>query len=85
MLVLKCDRKTPQLQLDGCVGTFSSLHPGGLQVCLVDGAVRFVSDMIESAEEVDIDALASIQSGASIYKVWQAICVIDDGIPVGDY
>lgn len=51
----------------------------------MDGSVRFISDTIDSADEAALDAIPNIQSPGNVYGVWQAICVIDDGIVVGDY
>jgi hypothetical protein len=81
----KCNRKTVTANLDGCVGTFSSLHPGGLQMCLIDGSVRFISDTIDSADEATLDAIPNIQSPANAYGAWQAICVINDGTIVKEF
>jgi prepilin-type N-terminal cleavage/methylation domain-containing protein len=81
----KCNRRTPQTSLDGCMGMFSSLHPGGLEVCLIDGSVRFISDTIESTDEAVVNALPNIQNPGNAYGVWQAICVINDGTIVKEF
>lgn len=81
----KCNRRTPQTSLDGCVGTFSSLHSGGLQMCLIDGSVRFIADTIESIDESTLDAISSIRSPGNSYGIWQAICVIDDGMVIKEF
>ena len=63
------------------MGTFSSWHPGGLNVCLMDGSVRSISENIDSADEAAIDAIPSMRGGTrkNVYGVWQALCDINDG------
>ena len=81
----KCPTDTPLAEFDGCVGQFSSMHPDGINACLVDGAVRFSSDQIDSADEASLDALADIKSPGDTFGVWQSICVINDGNVLGDW
>ena len=83
----KCDQSTPQAELDGCVGNFSSWHPGGLNVCLMDGSVRFISEDIDSADEAAIDALPSMRGGErkNVYGIWQALCDINDGKVLSEF
>lgn len=83
----KCDRNTPQADLNGCVGNFSSWHPGGLNVVLMDGSVRFISENIDSADEADIDAIPSMTGSGrrDVYGIWQALCDINDGLVIGEF
>lgn len=83
----KCDRDTPQADLDGCVGNFSSWHPGGMNACLMDGSVRFISENIDSADEAAIDAIPSMTGPGrkNVYGIWQALCDINDGMVIGEF
>lgn len=69
-------------------GPFSSLHSGGVQVCMADGSVRFVSDNIDSAAEDDLNAIPDIRNTgqrAAVYGTWQALCDMNDGMVIGEF
>jgi len=51
------------------VGAPTSNHSGGVNACMADGGVRFVSDMIDTG---NLNASA-VQSGKSPYGVWGAM------------
>ncbi len=59
-----------------------SLHPGGVQVAMVDGSVRFISDLIEAGLQ---GASAFIGQNADDvkpenFRVWQRLNVSSDGM-----
>jgi len=47
----------------------TSNHPGGVNVCMLDGSVRFVSDTIDCGNL----SLGLVESGVSNYGVWGAL------------
>ncbi|MFH5803347.1 H-X9-DG-CTERM domain-containing protein, partial [Alienimonas sp. DA493] len=57
---------------DGSNGVISagSFHTGGVQVCLGDGSVRFISETIDAGKN---GALNAKRSGRSNYGVWGAL------------
>ncbi|MEM7476583.1 MAG: DUF1559 domain-containing protein [Planctomycetota bacterium] len=68
-----------------CLGNFSSIHGGGLQVAFLDGSVHFISETIDSCSHADLASIYDIRkpneaSGTSDpYGVWQKLSVINDG------
>ena len=50
--------------------TARSLHPGGVNVCLADGSVRFISDFVELG--TDINNLG----------VWDKLNLSNDRLPI---
>jgi prepilin-type N-terminal cleavage/methylation domain-containing protein/prepilin-type processing-associated H-X9-DG protein len=59
---------------NGCAssqGQARGKHPGGVQVCLADGSVRFVSDYIETTQGLwDLDPAVLNEAN---FKVWQRL------------
>lgn len=64
-------------------GVFSatSRHPGGVNTVLADGAVRFISESIDTGNL----ALSDVQFGPSPYGVWGALGSIQGNESVGDF
>ncbi|MDR0337853.1 MAG: DUF1559 domain-containing protein [Planctomycetaceae bacterium] len=64
------------------ITTPTSYHKGGVNCCLMDGSVRFVSDAIDDGPYTNIrflPAASGYVSGASPFGVWGALGSIDGG------
>lgn len=59
----------------------SSYHKGGVQVLMADGAVRFVSENINTGDQ----GATAVASGASAYGVWGALGSKDGGEVIGEF
>jgi prepilin-type N-terminal cleavage/methylation domain-containing protein len=58
----------------------TSRHPGGVSAVMADGAVRFISDAIDTGNL----ALPNVTSGPSPYGVWGALGTAQGGEAFGD-
>jgi prepilin-type N-terminal cleavage/methylation domain-containing protein len=61
-------------------GSATSLHPGGLQFCLVDGSVRFVSNNIDSRR-----CTPNTSPNCAPASTYTRLYYRDDGYTVGDF
>lgn len=71
-----------------CRGQMSSYHSNGIQVLMMDGSVRFISDNINSGNPAAWDALPDFSDAGArraTYGVWQSICDMSEGNVVGDF
>lgn len=68
---------------EGSWGIFSpsSYHPGGVNGLLADGAVRFISETIDTGDLTK----AQVSSGPSPYGVWGALGSKDGGEPPKEF
>ena len=59
----------------------TSYHPGGANVCMLDGSVRFISDTIDTGNLT----LGLIEVGRSNYGVWGGLGSRDGGETLGSF
>jgi prepilin-type N-terminal cleavage/methylation domain-containing protein/prepilin-type processing-associated H-X9-DG protein len=72
---------------------FRSRHPGGIYAAMADGSVRFISDNIQSGDQLYMGSAQSkirCQEGAcntspDKFGIWQRLNVARDGYEVGEY
>lgn len=79
---------SPANDLNWAVPAASSYHPGGVNVCLLDGSVRFVSDTVDTGDLkmdktmqdcVGTGVDARTYSGPSPYGIWGGMGTIAGG------
>ena len=63
------------------VYTVTSYHPGGANVSLADGSVRFISETIDAGDPTATE----VSSGPSPFGIWGALGSIQGGEPIGDF
>ena len=82
-----CVTVQPTASQSGAIGyiTPSSRHTGGCHVLLADGAVRFVSENIDSGTQANTAPLTGTQLRQSSYGIWGAIGTIDGGETANDF
>ncbi len=71
-----------------CYHQMSSYHTDGIQVLMMDGSVRFISNNINSGNPANWDALPDFSDAsarAATYGVWQSICDMSEGNVVGEF
>jgi prepilin-type processing-associated H-X9-DG protein len=63
------------------IWTPTSYHPGGVNVSLADGSVRFISETINAGSSTATE----VTTGLSPYGVWGALGSIGGGESLGDF
>ena len=65
--------------------TAGSYHPGGIQVTMVDGSVKFISETIATGTPSSGTIAANVTSGRSPYGTWGALGTRSGGEVVDGY
>jgi len=70
----------------GIIFAASSLHPGGVNYCMADGSVRFISDSVHSWELTSADIAVQFNTGVSPKQpgIYQALSTRAKGDDSGD-
>ncbi len=79
--ILPPNNATCSSQASSGIYTAASRHTGGVHALLTDGAVRFISDNIDSGNL----SLAPVANGQSPYGVWGALGTRDSGETIGEF
>jgi prepilin-type N-terminal cleavage/methylation domain-containing protein/prepilin-type processing-associated H-X9-DG protein len=97
-LAADCMTIDPTSLSDSSVGMMTaiprSLHPGGVDVCMADGSVQFISDFIEHGtnltgywewpSQVSDDQLIGTSTSPSWFLTWERLNASGDGLLIDD-
>lgn len=75
----------PSWDADWGIYTATSFHPGGVNVALADGSVRFVSQTIDAGDPSVREPAGGLVSGPSLWGVWGALGSKSGGEPAREY
>ncbi|MBA4031347.1 MAG: prepilin-type cleavage/methylation domain-containing protein [Planctomyces sp.] len=79
-----CSQNTAQSHWNGTVNTASSRHTGGTHCLMTDGAVRFVSENINTGDQ-SAAWMGATAGGPSPYGVWGALGSRSGGETTGEF
>lgn len=79
-----CSQNSTADHWNGTVNTASSRHTGGVHCLMADGAVRFISENINSGDQ-SAAWMGATAGGLSPYGVWGALGTRSGGEVIGEY